>query len=626
MPSFDEKAAGLCPPPRSVAPLATPFVLPRRLAYALPQEGRQGPLGTALARLAATLRAWDVELVHDPSAPAGLRLFEDPGFPPEAYKLDVDATGIGVAAAGSAGFFYAIATLRQWLGLHAPGGHGSASRTIAGLRVDDAPSFRHRGLLLDVSRNRVPRMDALLATVDLLADLKINQLQLYFEHAFAYVGHSDVWRDASPFTAAEIRELDAYCAARAIELVPNQNSFGHFHRWLVHDAYRPLAENPEGIEHPFSLRREPFSLCPLDPGSLGLLRDLYGQLLPHFSSRTLNTGLDETFDLGRGRSAEECARRGKSAVYLDFLARVHTLCRENGRRMQFWGDVVLEHPEAIAELPEDVVALEWGYEADHPFAADAARFAASGREFYVCPGTSSWNSLTGRTTNAEANLAAAAQAGAEHGAAGYLLTDWGDHGHLQPPPISWPAYVLGAAHAWRADAKIDRERWAGWVDRHVLGKPNIGLGSLLLRLGDVYLETGATSKNGSALFFALLFAHKDAADRRGQGMTQETLEATRQELAAIGDLLGPLCRAQPDPWLETELRWVLRTSDLAARIAEGRLRQGEDLPLATLPERAAWVEELEKAAEALRPIWRARARPGGLEASIARLLALRDLA
>lgn len=46
---------------------------------------------------------------------------------------------------------------------------------------------------------------------------------------------------------------------------------------------------------------EPFSLCPIDERSLDLLKDLYSQLLPHFTANELNVGLDETFDLGKGR-------------------------------------------------------------------------------------------------------------------------------------------------------------------------------------------------------------------------------------------------------------------------------------------------------------------------------------
>ena len=139
--------------------------------------------------------------------------------------------------------------------------------------------------MLDVSRDKVPTMPTLLALVDRLSRCKINRFQLYFEHAFAYEGHRVVWQDASAFEPSEIRELDEFCRRRQIELVPNQNSFGHFHRWLIHDPYRELAECPEGIEHAFSPKVEPFSLCAIDPRSLELIAGLYDQLLPNFRSR-----------------------------------------------------------------------------------------------------------------------------------------------------------------------------------------------------------------------------------------------------------------------------------------------------------------------------------------------------
>ena len=149
---------------------------------------------------------------------------------------------------------------------------------------------------------------------------------------------------------------------------------GHFHRWLVHDPYRELAECPQGVDHPFSDQREPFSLCAVDPKSLALLEDLYDQLLPSFSSRLLNVGLDETFDLGLGRSASACEGKGKGRVYLEYLQAIHRLLAARGTRMQFWGDIVLEHPELIPELPSDVIPLAWGYEADHPFAEHSRGF------------------------------------------------------------------------------------------------------------------------------------------------------------------------------------------------------------------------------------------------------------
>ena len=66
--------------------------------------------------------------------------------------------------------------------------------------------------------------------------------------------------NASPWTPAEVDRLDALCASLFISLVPNLNSFGHMHRWLEHDEYAPLAECPEGVEHPFlwAADREPY--------------------------------------------------------------------------------------------------------------------------------------------------------------------------------------------------------------------------------------------------------------------------------------------------------------------------------------------------------------------------------
>src|SRR5690606_22763173 len=97
--------------------------------------------------------------------------------------------------------------------------------------IEDRPSFALRGAMLDVSRDRVPTMATLRELIELFASWKLNQIQLYTEHTFAYAGHEEVWRDASPLRPDEVRELDALCRARDIELVPNQNCFGHMHRW-----------------------------------------------------------------------------------------------------------------------------------------------------------------------------------------------------------------------------------------------------------------------------------------------------------------------------------------------------------------------------------------------------------
>jgi hexosaminidase len=172
-------------------------------------------------------------------------------------------------------------------------------------------------------------------------------------------------------TGEEILALDRFCRDRFIDLVPNQNSFGHMHRWLMHPQYRHLAEVPEGFDFPLALTPRPFGLSPAVQETLPFLAGLYDELLPHFSSAYFNVGCDETFDLGRGRSKALVEAHGVGRVYLDFLKKVAQLVRERGRTMQFWGDIITGHPELVPELPKDVIALAWGYEAEHPFEAQA---------------------------------------------------------------------------------------------------------------------------------------------------------------------------------------------------------------------------------------------------------------
>lgn len=550
----------------------------------------------------------------------------------QAYRLRIDATGAYAEADGEAGLFHALATIGQWLRLHIQLGRGGApatgegDRRVPGLRVEDRPAFVCRGVLLDVSRDQVPTLAMLERLIERLADWKINQLQLYMEHTFAYRGHERVWRGASPLTPSQIRRLDAACQAVGIELVPNQNSFGHFHRWLIHEPYRQLAECPDGIEHPFSASREPFSLCATDPRSLNLLDELYGQLLPCFASRQLNVGLDETFDLGQCRSADACRERGKSSVYLDFVRRLRDLAARHGRSIQMWGDIVLEKPEQIEELPADVTVLAWGYEADHPFDDQARRFRASGRPFYLCPGTSSWLSFAGRTHNALHNLARAAIAGEASGAEGYLICDWGDRGHLQPWIASLPGLVAGAEFAWttaRAQSP-DSFPLADLLDHHAFDtdrdEPEAELGKLVCRLGNAYRLTGTRSFNGSPLFHLLASAQDDLDHDRYAGMSTETLAATRDSIHAIATDSKRL--APPgDSLARDELGWGAQVLTLACDLGLARLRAGTDRAVGDLPpgDRHPLAERLRDAIDQRRALWRRRNRPGGLHGALAEL-------
>jgi hexosaminidase len=368
---------------------------------------------------------------------------------PEGYALAISKIGIEISFRETGGLRAATATLRQLLREY--------GRRLPCLRIRDWPDFPRRGVMLDISRGRVPKLETLLDLAEKLSDFKINELQLYTEHTFAYKKYKSVWQSWGALTAKEIKILDARCRELGIDLVPNQNSFGHLRYFLEHRKLKKIGEISEPYEDASKeFVRRPTTLGPNNPGTIPFLRGLYDELLPNFSSKFFNVGCDETWDLGRGQSKKLCEAKGKGRVYLDFLKKIHREVSARDKKMMFWGDIILKYPKLIRELPKNVIALNWGYETNHPFEKEAAQFANAKIPFYVCPGTSTWQTLIGKHDNALANLHAAAKAGKKFGAVGFLNTDWGDGGHPQPLAVSWPLFAAGAALAWNSKALNER--------------------------------------------------------------------------------------------------------------------------------------------------------------------------
>jgi len=488
----------LLPLPRSIQLGAGSFVLPKeaglQLDPALPKD-----ISRAITkRLQSAGLAIGVETAKERGSaigapPATIRCILKPALKqsPEYYTLIIDRQGVQITGQESGGLRAAVATLRQLFREY--------GRRLPCLSIRDWPDFPRRGFMLDISRGRVPNLQTLLDLADHLADFKINELQLYTEHTFAYHQFKPVWRSWGALTGKEIQKLDAHCRNLGIDLVPNQNSFGHLREWLAYPPLKKLGEVSvpyEGANGEFL--RYPSTLAPHHPGTLPFVCGLFDELLPNFSSAFFNVGCDETWDLGQGQSKAACERLGKGQIYVNFLRQIHQEVRRRGRTMMFWGDIILNHPELIPELPKDVIALNWGYEADHPFEREAALFAKSKIPFYVCPGTSTWMTLIGKHDNAFINLRRAAAAGRKHGAIGYLITDWGDGGHPQPLTVSWPLMLAGAALSWCGQS-FQEKLLTPVLSRDLFQDRTQLLAKTVLALGTVHRKLKFTALNETPL-------------------------------------------------------------------------------------------------------------------------------
>jgi len=358
----------------------------------------------------------------------------------QAYALVVERGRIVLYADGLPGLYYAVQTLRQLVRLR--------RRHIPALTIRDWPSLPARGLMLDISRRKVPTVAMLKYLVDELSHYKVNVLQLYTEHTFVFPRHPKIGAGCGSLSSEDIRELDAHCRQRQVELMPNLQSFGHARNTLLLPEYRHLAETDLL-----------WTLSPAVEDTYTLLDELYGDMLPAFSSPTLNVNTDEPYDLGQGASQELVKEAGGGPggvgrVYLQHILRVRKLAGRYGKRIQVWADVLLNHPELIGEVPGDVTLLAWFYDPAEAY-PEVAKLAGAGAGFWVCPGTGSWNSIFPRVNGARTNIRNLVRDGVAAGAGGMLNTDWGDFGHYQHMGLSWHGYLFGAAQGWTGGTTSD---------------------------------------------------------------------------------------------------------------------------------------------------------------------------
>ena len=529
--------------------------------------------------------AFDIE-PQRPQAPAATA--------DQAYSLTITPDDIVLYADAPIGLFYAVQTLRQLVRLY-----GAA---IPALTIHDWPTLPYRGLMLDISRRKVPTLETLRDLVAELCHYKINVLQLYTEHTFQFPRHPKIGAECDSLNSQDILELDAFCRAHHVELMPNLQSFGHARNTLLIPEYQHLAETDML-----------WTLSPAFEETYILLDELYGDMLPSFTSTTFNVDCDETWDLGKGASKSMAGEIGVGRTYLNHILRVRELAARYGCRIQIWGDILLNHPELIGEVPKDVTLLDWHYEAAEEYPS-ARIFGESGHTFWVCPGTSSWNTLFPRIYNANTNIRNLVFDGVAAGAEGMLNTDWGDSGHYQYLGLSWYGYIFGAAQGWSGGTTTD-EVFEAALGSLFFGPAHEQIIDVIHKLDHTNTLSGIPQPNRSNTVLALF--DEPLAGETVASLPPETLTEMQTLADEAKTVLDELSPGHPRELTLLEIASAARLTAYATRktALSQQIRRdlrAPDLDAACIDRHISALKDLDKELELLRAefeaLWLVRAR------------------
>lgn len=306
----------------------------------------------------------------------------------------------------------------------------------------------------DLAREQCPSRDFLARLCTLSLDAGYDALGLYLEHRFRFP--SAPWAHGQgalePETVTWLRR-----EFPSLRLIPFINLLGHMEGFLYTERGKRFAEVPfRGLQ-----------ACPSNAELTRFAGELLDNTLSAFDDELVHLGGDETAQLG---ACDECAKTPKSKLYADHFKPLCEKVISAGKRPALWGDMFLEHPEALDSIPKETLIFDWQY-FESPLES-SRHFKEKGFEVVCCPTLHTYNSTWLNVRQAEENVRQAHEAAQELGA-GLCVTTWecalmGNYETLFPA-IRWAASGEGSL----LDAYSDDRDWAQHmgVDLVDLGGP-----------------------------------------------------------------------------------------------------------------------------------------------------------
>ena len=262
--------------------------------------------------------------------------------------------------------------------------------------------FELRWAQLDVAR-QMESVEFIKDFISLLADSGYNGLLLYLEDRIKTPSYQ-LPADNEVYTADEIRDIVEYAAGRGVDIIPCVSTLGHAERFMRHHELSHLAELQGEMKGRFGdTLKETF--CVTHPDFYRFIGSYLKEVAELFPGKWFHIGLDECWDFNlcsRCRKAMP-TRTDEWKMFVSHIKKIRDIIAGCGKRAMMWSDMFEYFPEALQEIPRDVMMVDWQYQHDvrnylgHLLDCDSenrlAVNAANGFETIVAPADRTlWNS------------------------------------------------------------------------------------------------------------------------------------------------------------------------------------------------------------------------------------------
>ncbi len=328
--------------------------------------------------------------------------------------------------------------------------------------------FKRFGAMIDMSRNAVMSVPALKKWIDISASLGYTALYLYTEDTYEVQNNPCFGYMRGRYSEAEMKEIDNYGFEHGIEVIPCIQTLAHMNcivRWPDYCYHKDIDD----------------IMLADDEFIYQLIDDMFATLTRNFRTRTVNIGMDEAHNIGRGQYLDKHGNCDRTEIFLKHLQKVADIAKKYGCEVAIWSDMFFRlatggnyyvsnagiDTSVSEKIPENVQLVYWDY-----YSTDKKRYdsmlkahTALKKGSWFAGGLWSWMGPAPHNAYSMNATEKALRSCREHEVTDVMLTMWGDNGgecsRFALLPSLFYASEIAKGIRSMAQIKADFKEWCG---------------------------------------------------------------------------------------------------------------------------------------------------------------------
>ena len=296
------------------------------------------------------------------------------------------------------------------------------------LEILEDTAFTELSVMLTTAAYGTPSVSSVCRFLDRMALMGYSALLLYIEDNVKVEGYPYLGYMRGRYTEEDLRAIDDYAFAYGIEVIGCLECYGHMEKYLIWDD---------------SIRDTASVLLAREERTFTFLDKLIGTFARCLRSRRLHIGMDEAWDMGRGKFLDIHGYVPPAEIFAEYMERLSAIVASHGLHPMMWSDMYFRANDAghknryygsdvrdldavSRQIPEDMTLVFWHY--GEAFGCDDEMLRmhkALDRPIIFAGGAWNWSGHFPENDYAEIATKASLAACRHHGVTSAMMTLWG---------------------------------------------------------------------------------------------------------------------------------------------------------------------------------------------------------